>query len=110
MTEIIITVVLVFISASAFIISYFSFKEKGFLFNNAFLWASKQERRDMDKKPHYRQSAIIFFLLGFIFLLNAAEVFFDSGWLFYIVLALLILTIIYAVVSSILIERKNRAA
>ncbi|MBF4691515.1 DUF3784 domain-containing protein [Fusibacter sp. Q10-2] len=45
-------------SITAFIISYMQYKEKGFLFNNAYLYASKKERNEMNKKPHYRQSAL----------------------------------------------------
>ena len=33
----------VVLAIGAFIISYFSFREKGFLFNNAYLYASKEE-------------------------------------------------------------------
>lgn len=40
------------------IISILSFMEKGFLFNNAYIWATKQEREKLNKKPYYRQSAI----------------------------------------------------
>ena len=49
--------------------SYLQFNEKGFLFNNAYIYASKQEREVMDKKPHYRQSGIVFLMVGIIFAL-----------------------------------------
>ena len=104
MKEIFTAVILLIISIGAFIISVRSFKEKGFLFNNAFLYASKQERNNMDKKPYYRQSAIVFLLIGIVFLLNAVEVFLNSGWIFYIVVVTIIITIIYAFASSIRIE------
>ena len=57
----------------AFVISYLQFKEKGYLFNNAYIWASKQERKQMDenkesKTLYYRQSGFAFILIGFIFL------------------------------------------
>lgn len=42
------------IMVTAFVISYFQFKEKGFLFNNAYLYASKAERETMNKSPYYR--------------------------------------------------------
>ena len=67
----------------AFIISFFSFREKGFLFNNAYLYASKEERATMDKKPHYRQSAVIFLMIGIIFLLNAMSSFWTNSWFSY---------------------------
>lgn len=102
------TVILFIVSMVAFVLSYFSFKEKGFLFNNAYIYASKKERNSMDKKPHYRQSAIVFFLISIIFLLSAIEVLLDSGWIYYIVSAVIAVTIIYAIVSSILFETKKK--
>ena len=52
MKEIITSCILFIIATGAFIKSYRSFKEKGFLLNNAYIYASKQERETMDKKPH----------------------------------------------------------
>ena len=106
--EVITIVILFLISFGAFIMGYFQFKEKGILFNNAYLYASKEERATMNKKPHYRQSAIVFASIGFIFLLNAVELIFRSGWLFLVVFGLMMLLIIYAIVSSIMIARKNK--
>lgn len=105
--EIVTGIILFSISAAAFVISYFQFREKGFLFNNAYIWASPKERKTMDKKPHYRQSGIVFALVGLIFLLNAVEVLAASGWLPYVILGIGIFTIIYAVVSSIKIEKSR---
>lgn len=85
-------------------ISVRSFKQKGFLFNNAYLYASKQERDTMDKSKHYRQSAIIFLLAGIVFLLSAAAELFGAEWLYYLVIGIVIPAIIYAVFSSIRIE------
>jgi len=70
MKEIITASMLFLIAVLAFFMSIRSFREKGFLFNNAYLYASEKERETMNKKPHYRQSAIVFLLLGFVFLLN----------------------------------------
>ena len=78
-----------------------SFREKGFLLNNAYLYASRQERETMDKKPHYRQSAIVFLLLGCIFLLNGLQVLLSAPWIFYAVMVLVIVTLGYAIVSGI---------
>lgn len=108
MQEVIVTVIFFIVSIGAFILSFFSFKEKGFLFNNAYICASKKERNSMDKKPHYRQSAIVFSLISIFFLLNAVEVLLDSGWIFYVALAVMVVTIIYAIISSILIENKKK--
>ena len=108
MKEIIAASILFAISIFAFVMSVRSFMEKGFLFNNAYIYASKQEREKMNKKPHYRQSAIVFLLLGLIFLLNALATLLKVNWIFYIVVAVIIITIIYAIVSSITIEKNDK--
>lgn len=91
-----------------FVLSYFQFKEKGFLFNNAYIYASKQERDTMDKKPHYKQSGIVLLMIGMIFLINVVELLFEAGWLFYLVIVITIMTIAYAITLSILIERTKK--
>ena len=101
MKELIGAAVLFLISALAFLLSIRSFREKGFLLNNAYLYASRQERETMDKKPHYRQSAIVFLLLGCIFLLNGLQVLLKAPWIFYAVLVLMSITLGYAIVSSV---------
>ncbi len=61
------TIICFALAGICLIISIFQFMEKGFCFNNAYLYASKEERKTMDKSPHYRQSAIVFMLLFFSF-------------------------------------------
>ena len=108
MKEIIVASILFAISIFLFFMSVRSFMEKGFLFNNAYIYASKEEREKMNKKPHYHQSAIVFLLIGLIFLLNAIAVLLKENWIFYIVAAVVIVTLIYAIVSSITIEKNNK--
>ena len=62
----------------------------------------------MDKKPHYKQSSIIFLLIGIIFLLNAMDTILKTGWLFYVILTVIFIVIIYAIISSIKIEMKKK--
>ena len=108
MKEIIVASIPFTISIFLFFMSVRSFMEKGFLFNNAYIYASKEEREKMNKKPHYHQSAIVFLLIGLIFLLNAIAVLLKVNWIFYIVVAVVIVTLIYAIVSSITIEKNNK--
>ena len=108
MKEIVAASILFAVSVFLFFVSVRSFMEKGFLFNNAYIYASKQEREKMNKKPHYRQSAIVFLLLGLIFLLNALAVLLKVNWIFYIGVAVVAITLIYAIVSSIIIEKTNK--
>ena len=99
MKEIVLSCILFLIAIGAFVMSYRSFREKGFLFNNAYIYASKQERETMDKKPHYRQSAIVFLMIGVIFLLNGVSVLLTANWIFILVIAIAIVAIIYAIIS-----------
>ena len=101
MEDMIVAVILFLISLVAFVLSIRAFLEKGFLLNNAYIYASKKERETMDKKPHYRQSAIVFLLLGCIFLLNGLQVLLNAPWIFYAVMVLVLVTLGYAIVSSI---------
>ena len=101
MENIIVAVIFVLISLASFVVSYLQFREKGFLFNNAYLYASKKERETMDKKPHYRQSAIVFACVGCVFLLNAVDAVFQTGWLIYVIIGIGAAMSIYAIVSSV---------
>ena len=88
--------------------SYFQFNQKGFLFNNAYIFASQEERETMNKKPHYRQSGIVFIMIGIIFLINVAEMIIDTGWLLYLVIVVAGIAVVYAIVSSVVIERNKK--
>lgn len=81
--EMIIFVVLLLISIGCFILGCLGLKERGFLFNNAYIYASPKERESMNKKPYYRQSGVVFVFIGILFLLNAIEMVVHSGWLSY---------------------------
>lgn len=108
MGNIIGAIVLGVIAIICFVFSYLQFNEKGFLFNNAYIYASKQERETMDKKPHYKQSGIVFVLIGITFLINAIDMILQTGWLSYSVIGIVIVAIVYAIVSSIMIEKRQK--
>ena len=90
------------------VISYLQFNERGFLFNNAYIYASKQERENMNKKPHYKQSGIVFLMIGIAFFINTVEMILETGWLLYLVIVVAIITIIYSIISAVIIERRKR--
>lgn len=108
MVKIIGAIVLGAIAIICFVISILQFNEKGFLFNNAYIGASKQDRETMNKKPHYKQSGIVFALIGIIFLINAIEMILQTKWLFYLGTAVEIAVVVYAIVSSIAIEKQEK--
>ena len=101
-------IILGIISLVCLFFGYRQLKEKGFLFNNAYLYATEEERRKMNKKPHYRQSGIIFILIGTIFAINAVEIKLKKDWLFYMVIIIAVITVIYAIVSSAMIEQNKK--
>ena len=101
-------IILVVIAIVCFLISYFQFNEKGFLLNNAYIYASKQEREKMEKKLHYRQSSVTFLLIGIIFLLSSVDMILQTEWLIYCIIMIAVAAIIYAIFSSITIENRKK--
>lgn len=103
-----IIVIVVFLAAGAlFCLGIHHFMERGFLLNNAYIYASQKERQTMNKKPYYRQSAIVFCLLGMIFVLIGFSVVLQNNSLLLPEAVLLIGTVIYAIVSSVQISKKH---
>ena len=107
MENIVLAIISCVVALACFVLSYRQFNEKGFLFNNAYIFASKQERETMNKKPHYKQSGICFLLIGIMFLINAIEVIIKTGWLYYPVVIIAVVLIVYSIISSINIERRQ---
>lgn len=84
-----------------------SFQEKGFLFNNAYLYATEEERKAMNKKPWYRQSAIAFCLLSIASILMVLHMIFGNK-IFLILQSITIIgAVLYAIISSVIITRKE---
>ena len=108
MKEITTVGILFLIAILAFALSVRSFCGKGFLLNNAYLYAPKQEREMMDKKPYYRQSAVVFLLIGCIFALNGFSILLRIDWISHISITVVFGAIIYAIVSSVLIEKRKK--
>ena len=108
MEKIIVAAILGTIAVICFIISYRQFHEKGFLFNYAYIYASKKERETMDKAPHYRQSGIVFALIGLVFLINTLVLIYPAKWLFWLVIGITAITLVYAVASSVIIEKRKQ--
>ena len=108
MEKIIGAAIFALLAVGSFFIAYFQFHERGFLFNNAFIYASQEERRRMDKRPYYRQSGVVFCLAGVLFLLIAVEFVANAAWLIYIILLFCFIAIFYAIVSSVRIEKRRK--
>lgn len=109
MEDVIVAAVLLFIAAGLLVIAVFSFREKGFLLNNAYIYASPEERVKMDKKPYYRQSAWVFLCLSVTLLLSGTALL--TGWerLYPLSSVLMAAAVVYAVVSAVRIEKNRKA-
>lgn len=102
-------VIIVFILATVMVVlAIIHFLQKGFLLNNAYLYASKDERKTMNKKPYYIQSAISFCILSGVFIVSGLTVIFHNDKLLFIEIPLIVGIIVYAIVSSIWIKNNRR--
>ena len=99
--ELIAAIFIFVIAGVLLILSIRHFMEKGLLLNNAWLYASKEERKIMDKKPYYRQSAIVFFMLSVVFIIVGLSLVLHNERFVLLEIPLIGATIIYAIVSSI---------
>ncbi|MBQ6174391.1 MAG: DUF3784 domain-containing protein [Clostridia bacterium] len=90
------------------VISIRSFMNKGFLLNNAWLYASEKERASMDRKPYYRQTAVVFLILSLVFLVIGLSAVLRDGRINLLEIPLVAGAVIYAVISSVRIDKKER--
>ncbi len=103
----IINIIMLILAGISFVISYFQHKQKGFLFNNAYIYASKKERDKMNKAPYYKQSRNVFFMIGILYLSIPLIGIIEMSNIIIVLIALLIA--IYAVISSIKISKEENA-
>ena len=107
-TGILITAIVVFLVAGGlFFLGIRQLLERGYLFNNAWIYATEKERASLNKKPYYRQSGIVFCLLGLLFTLIGLYALLQSSFLLWLGAALAVGTVVYAIVSSIRIEKSK---
>lgn len=99
--KIVLSIILGIISVSLLTYSFFTSREKGPILSNTYLWATKEERKKMDKTAEYHLVTVVFGLLGIIFMLLTIRVF-SSCIFLTIAIAILILTLlVYAIKESI---------
>ncbi len=85
-----------------------SFSERGFLLNNAYLYASKEERKAMNRKPYYRQSAVVFCILSAVFLVIGLSLLLKNDKLLLAQIPLSAGAVVYAIASTVHINKKTR--
>ena len=101
-TGILITAIAVFLLAGTlFFLGVRQLLERGVLLNNTWLYATKEEREKLNKKPYYRQSGIVFCLLGLLFVVIGLYALLKNSALLWLGAALAVGAISYAIVSSV---------
>lgn len=88
------------LAAAAAVISIRAFKDRGFVFHNAYIFASEKEREAMDKAPCYRQSAVAFLMVSVLLLLLGAGLILSVNWLVYLAMVLAVALLIYVIISD----------
>ena len=63
----------------------------------------------MNKKPHYRQSAIAFLGIGVLFILLILQMVLDASWVYFVMIAWLLFLVVYAIVSAVWIAKKYKS-
>lgn len=109
-SEIVLAVIIFTGSAISLILSVLQFLEKGIPLNNAYFYASKEERLKMNRKPYYRQSAVVLLVLCLVFVSVGLNIITKKSFFIIIEYILIAAIIIYGIVSSKKIEKseKNR--
>ena len=95
------------IAAVCAVLGGFQWAEKGVLLNNAYLYASAEERATMDKRPHYRQTAVVLWCIAASFLATGLSFPLQAPWLMFFSYGFLGVAVAFAVVSGIVIARKK---
>ena len=106
--EIVLAIILFVIAGVLLLFAIRSFLERGFLLNNAYIYATKEERQTMEKKQYYRQSAVVFCVLSVVFVIIGLSVLFRNGNIALLVIPLAVAAIIYAVVSTVLNNKRTK--
>ncbi len=101
--------IIVFVFAGVLLFSGIrSFLGRGFLLNNAYIYASEADRKKMNKKPYYKQSAVVFCILSAVFFVIGLAVVLKSDKLFLLEIPLIAAAVVYAVVSTAKIGNQSK--
>lgn len=107
--EIIAAVAVFGLAGVLLILAVRSFRERGFLLNNAWIYASAKERETMDKKPYYRQSAVVFCILSAVFAVIGLSLVLRESRITLLEIPLVLAAVIYACVSAARIRRQRKS-
>lgn len=75
--------------------------------NNEYLYASELERKNMNLKPLFRQSGVVFLLIGAIFSVNAVGCLLKNTTVFFLLIPTVTATFVFVIVSTIRLNKKK---
>lgn len=96
------------IAIALFVYVSFTIREKGPIFSNTYLFASKEERKHMDVKAEYHLVTVVFGLLAMVFLLITVYIITSIVLLQGIAIALCVYLMVYVIVQSIKTEINHK--
>lgn len=105
MNDVIFAVVTGFISVILFIYVSFTVRCKGPILSNTYLFASKEERNKIDKKAEYHMVSVVFGIVADSFAFLTVYIITTWNTCLYIVFALVVSVIVYAIKESIKSEK-----
>ena len=106
--EIITSIIVFSIAGILFLLSIRSFLDRGFLLNFADIYASKEDRKAMNKKPYYKQSAVVFCALSAVFLVVGLSLVLHQDKVLLLEIPLIVGIIIYAIASTVQINKEAK--
>ena len=101
-------IILSLIAAGILVLGIMQLLKKGPLINNAWIYADDEQRRTMDKATYYRQSGIVFSMIGIQFGMLGVFCLTQMHIFMYMEFAVIGLVVIYAIISSVMIDRKKK--
>ncbi|MBP3936000.1 MAG: DUF3784 domain-containing protein [Clostridia bacterium] len=99
-------VVLIVIIVVSFVLAIFAFSGKDIILDDAYIKASEEERKSMNKQAYRLQAGIIFLFIVVMSLCNAIRLITQISLFGYLAGAMLLIGIVYAIVSHYQIKKK----
>lgn len=92
-------VVLIVIIVVSFVLAIFAFSGKDIILDDAYIKASEEERKSMNKQAYRLQAGIIFLFIVAMSLCNAIRLITQISLFGYLAGAIMLIGIVYAIVS-----------
>lgn len=70
--------------------------------------SSATSKRVLRGRKKFNFGSYMFFSIGIILLIDAIDIILQTGWLLYLAIGVAIVAIVYAIVSSIMIEKRKK--